>query len=242
MIAEYSRKLRTTARSALVAVALGWAALISQGALALEEVTDAELGQIAGQEGVSIGLEVRINTDATGQPLPDATLTECGSTGTTFTNSECRFALSFQGRTDEWLLFRGIYGFIDINEIRLDAGIISDAGTPAAYFDATRFEDPSGTCLLAGGTCTNAALGARPALVFEYPATATSYNPGTGVSAGYTSLLFGLGIKETIVIPNTDPAGFNSTAAGSFLGVNIADNNGGPAGIAIRGRGYFYGF
>lgn len=213
---------------------------LAPAALALDPIGDEELGGLVAQEGIALGIELRLNTDASGSPLPDATLTQCGSTGTVFSSSECRFAISFEGRTDEWLLFRGIYGFIDIEEINLDAGILHVAGTPAGYFDATRFQDPAGACLLPTGTCTNDFLRGRPSLLFEYPSTVTSYNSATGLSSGYDSLRLGLGIKESIVVFGNDA--FDSTQPGSFLGVNIADNDGGAAGIAIRGQGYVYGF
>lgn len=209
-------------------------------AVAMQPMADAEMSAVTGQEGVSIALELRLNTDTNGSPL-NADLTDCGGPLAGFANSECRYALEFEGRADKWLLFRGVYGLLKINDIRLDAGTLSQAGHAAALFDATKFQDDSGTCLLS--SCTDATVQNLPSLRFEYPTATPSYDPlasPRGISSGYDSLEIGLTIKETLIVFGTDA--FTSTAPGSFLGLSIADNNAARAGIAISGRSFVYGF
>jgi hypothetical protein len=149
--------------------------------------------------------------------------------------------LNAQGRTNEWVLFRGVYGSLVINDINLDAGILGNvSGAPSGYFDATRFQDPGGTCLLPTG-CNNSDLLGEPALVFEYPDTSPSYSSSTGQSNGYDSLEIGYTIEETRIIFQNN--GFNDTTTdGSFLGLQVSDNNAARAGIAISGQAYVYGF
>lgn len=209
-------------------------------ASALQPMGDSELSGVTGQEGISLGLELRLNTDANGSPL-NTDLTDCGGPLASFANSECRYALEFEGRTDKWLLFRGVYGLLKINDIRLDAGVLSQAGHGSALFDASKFRDDAGTCLLS--SCTDATVQNLPSLRFEYPATTPSYDPlasPRGTSSGYNSLEIGLTIKETLIVFGNDA--FTSTAAGSFLGLSVADNNAARAGIAVSGRAFVYGF
>lgn len=207
---------------------------------ALQPMADSELSGVTGQEGISIALELRLNTDANGSPL-NADLTDCGGALAGFENSECRYALEFQGRPDEWLLFRGVYGIFKINDIRLDAGVLSQAGHGAGLFDATKFQDDTGACLIS--SCDNSTVQNLPSLRFEYPTPTTSYDPNAsprGTSSGYDSLQLGVTIKETLIVFGNDA--FTSTATGSFLGMNIGDNNSAQAGIAISGRSFVYGF
>lgn len=224
---------------------------------AMQPMADQDLAAVTGQQGVALELQFRINTDASGNPL--STLTNCGGGSGPFTNSECRFALHFNNRNDcsgaalgtgtctagsagsgEWLLFRGVYGFFNIQDINLNAGVLSQPGDPAGYFDVTKFEDDTGTCLVAGG-CTDANIKSSPALAFNYPTPSPSYNPSTGVSTGYSSLEVGIGIKEALIAYG-QTAYNDTTTTGSFLGVDVADNNGGPAGVAVSGTAYVYGF
>jgi hypothetical protein len=216
--------------------------MLSLSARAMQPMGDAEMSDVSGREGVLLDVELRLNTDASGSPLNNANLTNCAGSGGA-QNSDCRFALKAQGR-DEWVLFRGVYGSINITGLKLDAGVLSGAGAPTGNFDATRFQDPGGNCLLPGGTCTAAALSEQPALKFEYlPGNTPSYDPGTGVSSGYDSLKVGFNIEETRLIFNDSNAGFTTDVnPGSFLGAKIRDNNSPRAGISISGRSYVYGF
>jgi hypothetical protein len=220
------------------------AALVAGPATAMEALNDEELAGVRAQEGVSIGLELRINTDSNGDPL-NGTLTDCGDVAVAnFTNSDCRFGLTLAGnnRQDEWLLFRGVFGSLVINDIKLDAGTLSDANPDSTLHDADRYKDAGGNCLLPGGSCTNAALtDGDPALVFQYPSTNPSYDTGNQTSSGYDSLELGYTIEETRIVFKSD--GFtDTTETGSFLGVQISDNNQRRAGVAISGQAYVYGF
>lgn len=221
-----------------------WAMLVWTGSVAaMEPMEDGEMSSVRAQEGISIGLEVRLNTAADGSAL-DGELTDCGTPGATsgdFTSSECRFALNAQNRTNEWVLFRGVYGSLLINDINLDAGILGNvSGAPSGMFDSARFEDPDGDCLLPT-SCDHGSLMDEPALVFEYPDTSPGYSPSTGQSSGYDSLEVGYTIEETRIVFQNN--GFNDTTTdGSFLGLEVSDNNAARAGIAISGQAYVYGF
>ena len=211
-------------------------------ARAMQPLDEDELGQAVAQDGISLGIEMRFNTGPDGEPIPSSAGGQCSGffLGGSVSNSECRLGISFANNPDDWLLLRGVYGMIDIEEINLDAGILHQASSSTSFFDPTRFQDPAGACLLPGGVCNANTLRNNPALAFEFPTTSPSYSPVSGVSSGYDSVRFGFGVEEALVVFGVDA--FTSTAPGTFLRVRAQDNNGYLGGMAIRGQTYVYGF
>lgn len=209
-------------------------------ASALESLEDGELSGVTGQDGIALGLDYGVNTDATGAPL--ASLSNCSNSGA----SPCKFAWKIAQRNrdgGEWTVFKDSYMSLKIPAVNI--GVIptmGSVGSNTAYFDVSRFLSETGTCLLPGGICTAANIGTLPALELFYPATTVGYNTGTGVSTGYTSVQFGMTIGRMSM--EYGATGYNlNNATGSFLSAKFADNNNANfAGIAYQGRALIYGF
>lgn len=125
-------------------------------AVAIEPLSDEALASATGQEGIGMQLELRINTDANGQPLTNPPLAanagefaNCNSL-TNFSSPGCRLALKFANRNDgggEWLVAKNYYGRLVIPLAFLDSGFTSAVSTP--YADLDRFKDKNGVPLLA---------------------------------------------------------------------------------------------
>lgn len=213
---------------------LCWIAL---PATAMQALDDASLEEVTGQDGIAVALELRVNADAAGNPL--ASLSNCAGVG-----NPCRLALSFANRAGEWLVIKDWYGVINIDPIYLDAGVRSDAASNPAYFDASKFADGSGNCLVTGnpGACSVADVTSGPALVLSYPGTTLGYNPGTVTSSGYDSMTMSFNLGRLAVEFDGVNPGYLNDANGSFLGATVGDLSGGPAGAAFGGKAYVFGF
>lgn len=227
-------------------------------------IEDSALQAVTGQSGISLGLELDINVvdlnkDGNvdlnaGQFQP---ISGCGlgdfSSGIP---DSCRLALSFANRPGEWLVLKDYYGSLRIDNLYLDGGYLSDAGSDPSTFDPTKFQDGSGNCLLGNGiSCSNpnsgVGLANLPAMVVRLPGsfsgggfTPTSYLPASpgsgGVSNGYDSLTVGLTIGGASI--EYGATGYSQNNLGSFLGVKIADNNSPYAGADVQGSAYVFGF
>lgn len=219
----------------IIVLALCW--LHGHATAELVEIGDAQMSAISGQSGIALGLTLDVNTEkfgsgSYGQPL--ASLDGCSGIG-----NPCRLALQFENRDDQWLVLKDFYGNVLIDTIHLDGGKLEDANDSKSYFDASRFEDEDGNCLVAGG-CTTTNLDQDAAMVFSYPALSASYNPGSGIASNYTSFQMALTIGRVAV--EHGPTGYDADDNGSFMGVKVADNNGHLAGAQIGGTAYLFGF
>lgn len=215
------------------------AGLLSVAAKAeMELMPDQELQTVDGQQGIALGLDYYINANSSGAPL--ASLSNCSGL-----LNPCRMGVQVAGRTGEWLVVKDAYATLHVDTVRLDSGLLGSAGSSTITFDDTRFRNPSGTCLLAGGSCTTASIDAINALALTVPTTALSYNPATKISAGYTNMQLGANIGRLAVEFDTGSPvtlGYNRDVNGSFVGLRIADNNSNLAGISFMGKAYVYGF
>lgn len=215
-------------------------ALFSGAAFAgsLTELSDADMGEVVAQDGIAVALELRVNADANGDPL--SSLSFCSGL-----SNPCRMALNFNNRTDlggEWLVLKDWYGVMKIDPIFLDAGTLANAGSNLALFDASKFADASGNCLVTGnaGACSTGDITSNPALVLSYPSTTLNYDPGTNTSSGYTSLEMKFTLGRMAVEFGAN--GYTSDNNGSFLGANVGDLDGGLAGASFSGQAYVFGF
>ncbi len=223
----------------------------------LQSLDDSELSGVSGGDGIAIGWEYGVNTDANGAPL--ASLGNCTGTGsvTATSGDRCRFAWQVGKRKDgsgnaAWTVAKNGWLSLKIPVLNLDVQpSMAGVGANTAYFDAALFTgyDVSGNsiCLLPGGTCNVAAINTLPALKLFYPAAsynATTYTPGTGVSAGFNSLHLGLTIGRMAIEfdSGATPGYMRDANTGSFLGTQIKDNNGNFAMMAIGGSALIYGF
>lgn len=224
----------------------------------LQSLDDSELAVVSGRDGIAVGWEYGVNTDAAGNPL--GSLGNCAGTGpvvTAASGDRCRFAWQVAKRVDgsgnaAWTVAKNSWMSLKIPVLNLAVQpTMGTIGANTAYFDVSRFSgyDGSGnpTCLLPGGTCDVATLNALPAMKLFYPVSsynATSFTPGTGVSSGFGSLELGMTIgRMAIEFDSAGTPGYLRDAnLGSFLGVQIKDNNSNFAMMAIGGSAFIYGF
>lgn len=222
----------------------------------LQPLSEDELSDITGQEGILISLEFYYNSEktsdssTTGRRLGGFCSTPDGNAS--LGNQNCRLAIQIANHEDHWVVAKNGHSSISVNRLSLDAAFLGDAGSASAantgYFNEKKFDPSGNNCLLGAGNCTTAYIEDMPALRTHYSETSGSYTPGTRTVSGYNDVRFGMYIEGMAVEFNSAPGvqdGWQVGAAndnGSFLGLNIADNNGHQAGIAFGGDFYLYGF
>ena len=217
----------------------------------LQPLTEGEMSAVTGQEGILASLEYYYNSDPTPGPSLGAGLAGfCSEPGSpdSLGNMNCRLGLQLENREDEWLVFKNGHASLVVNRLSLDAAFLGDgSATQVAYlgfFNEEKFRDVDGSCLLGAGNCNAAYIASMPGVRLHYPQTGGSYDPGTGVSAGFNDVRFGL-FFEGLAVEYNSPGvqdAWSKNESGSFMGVNIADNNGHQAGIAVGGDVYMFGF
>ena len=179
----------------------------------MEPLDRSEMDEVRGQEGIAVEMELRANADAEGQPLnPDC--------ATSLAPTDCRLALQFTGREDEWIVLKGFYGAVNIPEAHIDSATTPPAAT--THEDLSRFEDEQGVPLLA----TPHDL---PVLQVSFPEDIEIWNLTiSGASIEYD---------------DGSTPGFERNELGSFLGVEISNTiPDQPARITAEGKAYIYGF
>lgn len=224
-------------------------------AQSLQALTEEEMGSVTGQEGILISLDYYYNSEKTddpatnGQALPGF----CATPGTagSLANMNCRLAIQIANHEDHWVVVKNGHASISVKRLSLDAAFLGDASSAASSeVNLAKFQDSSGTCLIGAGNCGSDAaamtiIQEMPALRAHYPETGGTYDSGNRVSVGYDDVKFGLYFEGMAVELNTIANvqdGWSLDNNGSFLGLNIADNNGPQAGIAFGGDFYLYGF
>lgn len=193
---------------------------------ALEAMSDGDLSQHSGQEGIAMFTELRINADTNGQPLTSPSLvanptafTNCGSL-TNFSSTGCRMALKFANRNDlsgEWLVAKNFYGTIKVPLMYIGASKTPLAPTP--YEDLDRFKDENGQPLLASPH-------GIAALQVEFPEDIEIWN----LTIGGLSIEYGA-------------SGYLNDAKPVVAGIKISNSiPNTPALISAQGRMSIYGF
>ncbi|MEE4250351.1 MAG: hypothetical protein V2I38_07160 [Alcanivoracaceae bacterium] len=192
-----------------------------QFTLGMMALDDSDMATVTGREGIALDLELRINADSNGAPL--ASMGGCSGTG-----NGCILALQFANRLaggGEWLVLKGYYGVMRLNDIRLDGSRLPAVASPFANPD--RFKDQNGNCLVASCDPSGSL-----AAIFTYPD-----NPGftadveLALNIGRTSVQFG----AEGYLPSADNGA-------SFLGLRIGDTQTGVGRIDINGGLQLYGF
>ncbi|MFZ5531740.1 MAG: hypothetical protein ACOY4U_11965 [Pseudomonadota bacterium] len=191
------------------------------------ELADGVLQGIAGQEGISLDIEVRLNTDAAGVPL--ASLGSC-----TGNNNPCKLALTFNNRPDKWLMLKDYYGTLNIPKLYLNK--TNAPATVSAYKDLTRFQDSAGNCLLGAGkasNCLDADIQNHPALKLSSPGATGTFE---------SDILANLFIGRVAI--ETGPTGYSNDANGTFLGLQLRDTSTSApqARIDVDGHVAMFGF
>lgn len=196
----------------LTLVAAVWLPL---SAVAMEELSQDELSGVTGQEGIRLGLELRMNTDENAQPITAGTgFTNCGS-ATNLTSTSCRLAIQFANRVDEWVVFKNFSAYLNAPAIYLDAARTPVAATP--YEDLERFRDENGVPLLASPHDI-------PNIAFTFPEPIQ-----LGITIGGISVEYGA-------------TGYLNPNSNSFMGLKVGNTDGGPAVLNAEGSMQWYGF
>lgn len=192
----------------------------------LAPLSDAEMQDVSGQQGVLFDITLRNNVSATNTPI--------GCTVAIGTPNPCRVGLEFAARAGVTLMLKEFYGTLEVNDLRLDAGFMPATNT--IYYNPARFRDAAGTDLIAGANPASDA-----AILFTYP--------GADAQGTYNDLLSFMNIGRTWLEFDTTVApitpGYNrDTSLDSVLGVRLADSSALNAAARMRflGTGYVYGF
>lgn len=156
-------------RSGLVAMMLGlFALLTTTNAVAMKKLSDAQLGQIEGQQGVLISFDYYYNSQYTGKQIVDNSASGgsanfningrplsgfCGNFGTIDSSTNCRLTWQlnghdggsgdFGGMTNakgEWLVFKNGYLSMSVNRISLDGAFLGGATSTGSSYES--FFDP----------------------------------------------------------------------------------------------------
>lgn len=178
--------------------------------ISMQEIPDDELQAISGQEGVSLDIELRLNTDSAGVPL--ASLSNCVGN-----NNPCKLAVAFNNRPDKWLLLKDYYGTLFIPKLYIDKTSNPAAADGSPYKELARFQKSNGDCLLGSGhagNCVDADIQNHPALKLYTPgATGTFEN----------DIMANLFVGRVAI--ETGSTGYNNDANGTFLGLQLRDTS-----------------
>lgn len=192
----------------------------------MSPLSESEMQDVSGQQGVLFDITLRNNVNASNAPI--------GCTVAIGVPNPCRVGLEFAARAGVTLMLKEFYGTLEINDLRLDAGFMPSGNT--LYYNPARFRDANGTDLIPGANPASDA-----AILFTYP--------GIDAAGTYNDLLSFMNIGRTwlefdsTVAPVTP--GYNrDTSLDSVLGVRLADSSGLNAAARMRflGTGYVYGF
>ena len=187
---------------------------------AMEPLTESDLGEVIGGEGVIFDISLLNNVDEDRNPINcDGLL------------NPCRFGLEFAEREGIWLMLKELYGSLVISDMRVDVGFLPE--TPTGFGDLSRFLGRDGDCLV-----ENCDPRGGAALLITYPE-----NKGVGEYEDMKTF-FNIGRAALEYDQGGIPGYQQDAATGSFLGYRISDSSGpnAEAGVRFRGTGYVYGF
>lgn len=204
----------------------------------LTPLTESELSNVSGQQGVLINLSLRNNVSATNAPIGCSA--PASVTATSLATNPCRLGLQFAGALNagKWLMLKEFYGTFQVKDLRLDGTTLPATNT--SYWDANRFDINDG---VAGCSATPLLPACNPknlsAMKFTYPGADA---PGT-----YDDFLSFLNIGRVWLesdIAGPVPGYQLDTSLKSFLGVRMSDSRmvNEPAHTRFVGTGYVYGF
>jgi len=189
----------------------------------LQPLADEALAEVVAQEGVQLTLRLRNNVNASNNPI--------NCTGLL---NPCRMGIEFSGREGIWLMLKDYYGFLEINDIRLESGLLPSTST--GYQDPDRFLSLAGDCLVAA--CDPRGL---RAVRVSYP-----FSKGVGE---YNDLNIFLNIgRVALEFDNAsnplEPGYMRDLASGSVLGFRMADSSAlnAPSRSRFDGTAYVFGF
>lgn len=197
-------------------------------AAGLTELSDAELGAEAGQQGVLLNLKLSNNVDAvTNAPI--------GCTTVIGAPNPCRMGLEFAARTGTWLMLKEYFGTFQLKDLRLDIAFLPTVAS--GYQNTARF-DANGNAACTAPLLPACSPGGRPALQLTFP--------GTDGPAVYDDFLSFLNIGRVwLEFDNGSTPGMQrDTSSNSMFGVRMSDSRAlnEPAHMRFLGKGFVYGF
>lgn len=226
----------------------------SAAAQGLTPLSELEMEGVFGQEGILISIDYYYNSEKTSDPatsgrrLDDFCANPNGAGS--LANMNCRMAIQLENISDSWLVIKNGHASLSVNRLSFDAAFLGEAGSSAniGFYNDAKFRMPDelgGECLLETLVCDPSTISTMPALRTHYPDTGGSYSTVTRTSSGFNDVKLGVyyeGMAVEFNSPLNEQNGWGRNVNGSFLGLNIADNNGNQAGIAFGGDFYLYGF
>lgn len=201
-------------------------ALLAAGnacAAGLQPLNDEALAEVVAQEGVQLTLRLRNNVDTANNPI--------NCTGIL---NPCRMGIEFSGREGIWLMLKDYYGFLEINDIRLESGMLPSTST--GYQDPDRFLSLAGDCLITD--CDPQGL---RAVRVSYP-----FNKGAGEYNDF-NIFLNIG-RVALEFDNAsnplEPGYMRDAASGSVLGFRMSDSTAlnAPSRSRFDGTAYVFGF
>lgn len=206
----------------------------------LVPLDDSSMGEVFGQAGIAMDLQLTVNADSTGSPLPN--LNYCSGA-----NDPCRMSFQFNNRGSaegEWITWKNFFGVLRLNNVWIDAD--QSLGVASQYADNSennRFMSGgvAPTCLLPGGGTTAATCHQG---TLNMPMLALQFNNG---GASGIELFLNIGA----VAVEYGSTGYLDNTNEAALGVMIADTRGWdnpdnpvayPAQIKVGGTMGLYGF
>lgn len=90
------------------------------GLAGMQSLSDADMGDVLGQDGLAINLEFRINAKADGDPVESS---ECPTVAGLTGGASCRLAINLADRDGIWIVMKSYRGIIKLTNIRLDASV-----------------------------------------------------------------------------------------------------------------------
>lgn len=193
----------------------------------LSRLSDTDLADVAGQQGMLLNLNLRNNVDAGLAPM--------GCTAVVGTPNPCRMGLEFAARAGTWLMLKEFYGTLQLKDLRIDIGLMP--GTATAYANPARF-DATGSAACTSPLLPSCSPAGRPALTLTYP--------GADGPATYDDMLSFLNIGRTwLEFDNAGTPGYaRDTSLNSAFGIRMSDSRAlnAPAHIRFLGKAYVYGF
>lgn len=192
----------------------------------LQPLTEAEMGDISGQNAIEISLTLHNNIQVKDN-LHEG-LAHCYSVGS---YNPCRLALEFAGHEGYWLVMKEFYGYLQLDGIQLEARTLPTANT--AYHDEDRFRRIDGQCMV-----ENCDPGGLASIEMSYPA-----NKGPGQYLDMQTFM-NIGRMSVEQDESGVPGYLLENQSGVANAFRISDSSGPNANHQVRfdGRTLIYGF
>lgn len=180
----------------------------------MQPLSDTDMEDVVGQQGIALNLEFRVNMKADGQPV-DAS--ECPTVGALTGGSSCRMAFALPDLTGAWIVTKNFRGLNRLNNIWVDAVKL---GGSTIHRDLTTYM---------GGYNPND----RPAMQFTAGNWATALAGGTTTYNNYLNSATYADFETALYLESlgaefdsgSQPGYLRNAVPGAPLGLRIAHGN-----------------